>query len=182
MTESSGHPYDSLTPDAVIDAVESLGYLSDARLLALNSYENRVYQVGLEEAEPVILKFYRPARWSLEQIQEEHEFIRELAEADISVVAPFTAACGEQLDSPSTYSPWVHMTRARRTSRMRAAKACTVTGSFCSQFFPAAAGIPRNWTIPTTCWCSAEPWDGSTRLAAPAPSATGSVSPPRGWR
>ena len=97
MTESSGHPYDSLTPDAVIDAVESLGYLSDARLLALNSYENRVYQVGLEEAEPVILKFYRPARWSLEQIQEEHEFTRELAEADISEVAPLTDAGGESV-------------------------------------------------------------------------------------
>ena len=51
----SEHPYDRLGPDMVIDAVESAGYLSDARLLALNSYENRVYQVGMEQGEPLIL-------------------------------------------------------------------------------------------------------------------------------
>jgi Ser/Thr protein kinase RdoA (MazF antagonist) len=62
--------------------------LSDARLLALNSYENRVYQVGIEGGEPLIAKFYRPGRWSREQIQEEHAFTLELVEADISVVAP----------------------------------------------------------------------------------------------
>lgn len=84
----SNHPYDLLTPDLVIDAVESAGYLSDARLLALNSYENRVYQVGLEDNEPLIAKFYRPERWTKEQIQEEHDYSQELVEADISVVAP----------------------------------------------------------------------------------------------
>ena len=82
------HPYDLLTPDLVIDAVESAGYLSDARLLALNSYENRVYQVGLEDGEPLIAKFYRPERWTKAQIQEEHDYSHELVEADISVVAP----------------------------------------------------------------------------------------------
>ena len=87
MTDNS-HPYDALTPDLVIDAVESAGYLSDARLLALNSYENRVYQVGIEDAEPVIAKFYRPGRWSDEQILEEHSFSHELKDAEISVVAP----------------------------------------------------------------------------------------------
>jgi Ser/Thr protein kinase RdoA (MazF antagonist) len=92
---SDSHPYDALTPDAVIDAVESLGYLSDARLLALNSYENRVYQVGIEDDVPVIVKFYRPQRWSLEQIQEEHLFTQELVDADISVVAPLIDANGE---------------------------------------------------------------------------------------
>lgn len=55
------HPFDDLTPDLVLDAVESLGFLSDMRILALNSYENRVYQVGIEDAEPLIAKFYRPA-------------------------------------------------------------------------------------------------------------------------
>ena len=54
------HPYDRLDPDMIIDAVESVGYLSDARLLALNSYENRVYQVGIEDSAPLIAKFYRP--------------------------------------------------------------------------------------------------------------------------
>ncbi len=91
------HPYDLLTPDLVIDAVESAGYLSDARLLALNSYENRVYQVGLEDAEPLIAKFYRPERWTQAQIQEEHDFSHELVEADISVVAPLIDDKGSSL-------------------------------------------------------------------------------------
>ncbi|TXS90697.1 serine/threonine protein kinase [Parahaliea maris] len=91
------HPYDTLTPDLVIDAVESAGFLSDARLLALNSYENRVYQVGLEEGDPLIAKFYRPGRWSDAQILEEHSFSLELVEADISVVAPLSNAAGETL-------------------------------------------------------------------------------------
>jgi len=91
------HPYDSLTPDMVIDAVESAGYLSDARLLALNSYENRVYQVGVEEAEPLIAKFYRPERWSEAQILEEHRFSLDLQDAEISVVAPLVDDAGNTL-------------------------------------------------------------------------------------
>lgn len=82
------HPFENLTPDLVIDAVESTGIVSDARILALNSYENRVYQVGVEDAVPVIAKFYRPGRWTREQILEEHAFTRELADLDIPVVAP----------------------------------------------------------------------------------------------
>ena len=93
------HPYDRLTPDMVIAAVESTGRLCDMRLLALNSYENRVYQVGLDVGEPLIAKFYRPERWSDDQILEEHSFSRELIEADISVVAPLVAADGESLHS-----------------------------------------------------------------------------------
>lgn len=82
------HPFASLTPDLVLDAVESLGYLSDARVLALNSYENRVYQVGIEGEAPLIAKFYRPQRWSDAAIREEHQFSAELAALDIPVVAP----------------------------------------------------------------------------------------------
>ena len=84
----SNHPFDVLTPDAIIDAVEAAGYVSDARLLALNSYENRVYQVGIEDEEPIIVKFYRPGRWTQEQLAEEHSFSEELVEAEIPVVAP----------------------------------------------------------------------------------------------
>ncbi|MGN5594899.1 serine/threonine protein kinase [Stutzerimonas nitrititolerans] len=82
------HPFDTLTPDLVLDAVESLGYLSDARVLALNSYENRVYQVGIEDSTPLIAKFYRPHRWSDAAILEEHRFSLELSEREIPVVAP----------------------------------------------------------------------------------------------
>ncbi|WP_457788151.1 serine/threonine protein kinase [Pseudomonas sp. PL-6] len=82
------HPFSTLTPDLVLDAVESLGYLSDARVLALNSYENRVYQVGIEDEAPLIAKFYRPDRWSDAAIREEHSFSFELAECEVPVVAP----------------------------------------------------------------------------------------------
>lgn len=78
----------ALSPDRVMDAAESLGYRCDARILELNSYENRVYQIGIDEAEPIIGKFYRPNRWSDEQILEEHEYTLQLAQQDISVVAP----------------------------------------------------------------------------------------------
>jgi len=82
------HPFENLTPDTVIDAVESTGIISDARILALNSYENRVYQVGVEEGEPLIAKFYRPGRWSNEQILEEHAFTRQLTDLDLPVISP----------------------------------------------------------------------------------------------
>jgi Ser/Thr protein kinase RdoA (MazF antagonist) len=82
------HAYYKLTPDTVLNAVESLGLIPNGRLLALNSYENRVYQIGIEDARPVVAKFYRPARWSNEAIIEEHRFTQALAEAEIPVVAP----------------------------------------------------------------------------------------------
>jgi Ser/Thr protein kinase RdoA (MazF antagonist) len=82
------HPYDRLTPDVIIAAVESAGYVSDRRILALNSYENRVYQVGMERGSPLVAKFYRPDRWSVAAIVEEHGFALELAAAEIPVVPP----------------------------------------------------------------------------------------------
>jgi Ser/Thr protein kinase RdoA (MazF antagonist) len=81
-------PYARLTPDLVLDAVGSCGLWPDGRLLALNSYENRVWQVGLEDAAPVIAKFYRPGRWSDAAIVEEHAFAQELLDAELPVVAP----------------------------------------------------------------------------------------------
>ncbi len=80
--------YLDLQPDDILDTLESLGFACNGRLLALNSYENRVYQVGIEDARPVVAKFYRPGRWSDAAIQEEHEFAAELAAAEIPVVAP----------------------------------------------------------------------------------------------
>lgn len=91
----------TLTPEAVIDAVESLGLRADGRVLALNSYENRVLRVGLDEAAPVVAKFYRPARWSDAQIREEHTFVRELHDEGLSVVPPLAFA-GETLHGHGT--------------------------------------------------------------------------------
>ena len=91
------HPYAALTPELVIDAVESLGHLTDLRILALNSYENRVYQVGMDEGEPLIAKFYRPGRWTDAQILEEHSFSQELVDAEVPVVPPLSNADGQTL-------------------------------------------------------------------------------------
>ena len=92
---SNDTPYAKLSPDLVLDAVGACGLWPDGRLLALNSYENRVWQVGLEQvgaepAAPVIAKFYRPGRWSDAAIVEEHTFALELAAAELPVVAPLT--------------------------------------------------------------------------------------------
>ncbi|MBB6521083.1 serine/threonine protein kinase [Pseudoteredinibacter isoporae] len=91
------HPYDALHPDAVIDAVESQGLICDLRIYPLNSYENRVYQIGIEDAPALIGKFYRPERWSREQILEEHQFSQALKDLDLSVVAPWKNDQGETL-------------------------------------------------------------------------------------
>jgi Ser/Thr protein kinase RdoA (MazF antagonist) len=80
--------YQGLSPDDILSAVESLGLRCDGRLLTLNSYENRVYRVGIEDGAPVVPKFYRPGRWTDAAIQEEHDFTLELAAADIPVAAP----------------------------------------------------------------------------------------------
>jgi len=81
-------PFSELSPDLILDAVESLEIQTDGRLLALNSYENRVYQIGVEDGPPLVGKFYRPFRWSWDAIQEEHEFVLSLADAEIPVVPP----------------------------------------------------------------------------------------------
>jgi Ser/Thr protein kinase RdoA (MazF antagonist) len=93
----SPHPFQTLTPSFIMDAVESQGYRCDCRTSALNSYENRVYQVGVDEGQPLIAKFYRPGRWSDQQIIEEHQFCFELAEHELSVVAPSRNQAGESL-------------------------------------------------------------------------------------
>ena len=80
------HPYEALTPDVVLDALASVGLHGDGRLLALSSYENRVYQVRLEDGSLVVAKFYRPGRWSEAQILEEHAFAAELMAAEVPVV------------------------------------------------------------------------------------------------
>ena len=67
-------PFSTLTPDALLDALEGVGLRPDGRLLALNSYENRVYQVFMEEGAPQVVKFYRAERWSDAAILEEHVF------------------------------------------------------------------------------------------------------------
>ncbi len=97
MSKTATHPFDKLTPDFIMDAVESLGYRCDYRILTLNSYENRVYQVGIETGSPLIVKFYRPGRWNKAQLTEEQLFTFELAAHELPVVAPLKDAAGAAL-------------------------------------------------------------------------------------
>ena len=96
-TATSNTPYAALTPDCLLDALDSVGLRPDGRLLALNSFENRVYQVGMEEGPPLVVKFYRPGRWSAAAIQEEHDFTLDLAERELPVVAPLRLTSGATL-------------------------------------------------------------------------------------
>ena len=85
---TSEAPYANLNPNIVLKAVEGVGFHCDGRILALNSYENRVYQLGMDDGTFVVVKFYRPQRWSDEGIIEEHQFTDELVEHDLPIVAP----------------------------------------------------------------------------------------------
>ncbi len=99
MENPADTPYAGLTPDAVLDAIETAGLRPDGRLQALNSFENRVYQFGIEDDKPMVAKFYRPDRWTDAQILEEHEFVHELAERELPVIAPLRLAGGGTLHS-----------------------------------------------------------------------------------
>ncbi|MEE8094106.1 MAG: phosphotransferase, partial [Gammaproteobacteria bacterium] len=84
-------PYANLSPDVIMESLEGVGFQCDGRILALNSYENRVYQLGIEDGGFLVAKFYRPGRWTDEAILEEHEFTAELDGHEIPVVAPMIA-------------------------------------------------------------------------------------------
>jgi len=131
-------PFEGLTPDAVLDALDAVGLRGDGRLLALNSYENRVYQVNLEEGPPgsegtqpsvVVAKFYRPSRWSDTQILEEHAFSTELAGREIPVVAPLAVA-GRTLHSVAGYRFAVYPRRGGRTPELEDEKVTEWIGRF----------------------------------------------------
>ncbi len=115
------HPYDTLGPDAVLDALASIGLWGDGRLTALSSYENRVYQIPLEEPvqghAQVVAKFYRPGRWSDEAIGEEHAFAAELGAAEVPAVAPL-AIDGRTLHHHAGFAFSVSPRRGGRTPEL----------------------------------------------------------------
>jgi Ser/Thr protein kinase RdoA (MazF antagonist) len=88
VTDDNSLAYQELQPDQILTSAESLGYHCDGRLLALNSYENRVYRIGQEDESPIVAKFYRPGRWTDAAILEEHRFSADLAEQEIPVLPP----------------------------------------------------------------------------------------------
>ncbi|HEY7744187.1 MAG TPA: serine/threonine protein kinase [Burkholderiales bacterium] len=122
-------PYSGLTPDRALDALASVGFAPDGRLLSLNSYENRVYQAWMEEGPPLVAKFYRPARWSDEQILEEHAFSLELAEREIPVVAPL-AVGGATLHAFEGFRFAVFPRRGGRAPELEDAKTLEWIGRF----------------------------------------------------
>ena len=106
-----------LQPDDILEALDELGFNCNGRFLALNSYENRVYKIGIEDNESIVVKFYRPGRWSDAAIQEEHAFTLELVEKEIPVVPPLTID-GETLFHSGPFRLAVHPCRGGRAPEL----------------------------------------------------------------
>lgn len=122
----AARPFEALSPDVVLDAAASVGIEGDGRLLALNSYENRVYQLGTD-AGNLVLKFYRAGRWSDAQILEEHAFTQEMAAAELPVAAPLEihgATLFKHQDYRFCAFPWM----PGRTPELEAAQSLTLLG------------------------------------------------------
>jgi len=138
---TSAHAFYELSPDTVLDALDAIGLRGDGRLLALNSYENRVYQAGMEEGPPVVVKFYRPQRWSDEAILEEHAFVAELHAAEIPVVPPL-ALGGTTLHTHQNYRFAVFPRQGGRAPELEAAGTLEWLGRFMGRIHAVGAIRP----------------------------------------
>jgi Ser/Thr protein kinase RdoA (MazF antagonist) len=134
-------PYADLTPDCVLDALAKVGIEGDGRLLALNSYENRVYQVYRDTGAPVVAKFYRPGRWTSAAIREEHAFALELAERELPVVAPEWLA-GDTLHEYSGYRFAVYTRRGGRAPEFDRSDTLEWMGRFIARIHAVGATRP----------------------------------------
>ena len=135
------HPFARLDPGAILDALESAGWRGDGRLLALNSYENRVYQAWLEDGGSVVAKFYRPGRWSDAQIVEEHDFTAELVAHEIPVVAPLRHD-GRTLHEHGGYRFAVYPRRGGRAPELEAPRTREWIGRFIGRIHAVGAAAP----------------------------------------
>lgn len=142
MGKVTNPPYAELTPDCVLDALQSVGLRGDGRLLALNSYENRVYQIWMEDGPPVVAKFYRPGRWSDEQILEEHAFVRELADREIPVVAPLALDKSRTLHEFGGFRFAVYARRGGRTPELERRETLQWMGRFIGRIHAVGALKP----------------------------------------
>jgi Ser/Thr protein kinase RdoA (MazF antagonist) len=144
-THATTHPYTALTPDVVQDALASIGLWGDGRLAALNSFENRVYQVHLEDAfdghSQVVAKFYRPERWSDAQIAEEHAFALELQAAEIPVVAPLVVQ-GQTLHHFGGFAFAVSPRRGGRRPELESFDVLEWIGRFLGRIHTVGAAAP----------------------------------------
>ena len=128
--EAAVGAFQNLSPDEILDAVESQDLLCDGSLLALNSYENRVYQVGIEDQQPIIAKFYRPSRWDNAAIQEEHDFTRELEANELPVVAPLYNAKNESIHQHGEFRFSLYPRKSGRTPELDSPDQLEVIGRF----------------------------------------------------
>ncbi|WP_295857751.1 serine/threonine protein kinase [uncultured Xylophilus sp.] len=135
------HPYATLGPDTVLDALASVGLHGDGRLTALSSYENRVYQVRLEDGSLVVAKFYRPGRWTDAQIAEEHAFAAELAAAEVPMVAPL-AIDGRTLHRHAGFAFSVSPNRGGRAPDLDDFETLEWTGRFIARLHTVGAARP----------------------------------------
>jgi Ser/Thr protein kinase RdoA (MazF antagonist) len=145
MSADARHPYETLTPDVVLDALASVRLYGDGRLLGLSSYENRVYQIHLEDAFEgsaiVVAKFYRPARWSEQQILEEHAFAAELLQAEVPAVAPL-APKGATLHEHAGFFFSVSPRRGGRTPELDDAEVLEWIGRYLARLHMVGARKP----------------------------------------
>jgi Ser/Thr protein kinase RdoA (MazF antagonist) len=139
------HPYERLTPDVVLDALASIDLWGDGRLTALSSYENRVYQVALDEPvqgqAQVIVKFYRPGRWSAAAITEEHAFALELAAAEVPAVPPLLIQ-GHTLHTHGGFDFSVSARRGGRTPELEDPEVLEWIGRFLARIHTVGAAKP----------------------------------------
>jgi Ser/Thr protein kinase RdoA (MazF antagonist) len=142
MDNLASPPFAGLTPETVLGALEQQGLFCDGRLLALNSFENRVYQVGIEDGAPVVVKFYRPGRWSDDAIGEEHAFLRELADAEIPVVAALPLQGGASLQRHAGFRFAVFPRRGGRAPELDDSATLEWMGRFIARIHAVGAARP----------------------------------------
>jgi Ser/Thr protein kinase RdoA (MazF antagonist) len=135
------HPYERLTPEVVLDALDTVGLRGDGRLLALGSYENRVYQVWLEEEPPVVVMFYRPGRWSAAQVAEEHDFVDALAAAEVPAVPPLRMG-GATLHRHDAFDFAVYPRRGGRAPELDDRDVLTRLGTYVARIHVVGAAQP----------------------------------------
>ncbi len=135
------HPFSRLDPAMVLDALDSVGLYGDGRLLALNSYENRVYRAGCEEGPPVVVKFYRPGRWSDAAILEEHAFVAELAAQEVPVV-PALELQGRSLHEHAGFRFAVFPSRGGRAPELSDPQTLEWIGRFIGRIHAVGAARP----------------------------------------
>ncbi len=144
-TAQAAHPYAALTPDRVLDALAGVGLVGDGRLQALSSYENRVYLVHLDEPfdgqGAVVVKFYRPGRWSDAQIVEEHQFASDLMQAEVPMVGPISLS-GSTVNHHASFAFSVSPRRGGRGPELDDPDVLEWIGRFLARLHTVGAGAP----------------------------------------